>query len=126
MAHRLRVGDVVVVTAGKDKGRRGRVLKILEAKDRVIVEGVNKVTRHLRKNPQNPSEGGRTEKEASIHVSNVMPWSDKDGKGVRVRIGEEKGKKVRVSAASGAVLTAAPITAGGEEAEDKKNKDGDD
>ena len=47
--------------------------------------------------------------EAPIHVSNVMPWSDKDGKGVRVRMGEEKGKKVRVSAASGAVLAAAPI-----------------
>lgn len=105
MATRIKVGDQVVVTAGKDKGKRGRVMRILKDEDRVLVEGVNTIVRHRRRNPQNPNEGGRSESEGPIHVSNVMPWSDKDGKGVRVRMGEEKGKKIRLST-SGAKIVA--------------------
>ncbi len=105
MAARIRKDDTVVVTAGKDKGKRGRVLAIFEDQDRVLVEGVNKVVRHLRKNPQNPSEGGRQEKEAPIHISNVMPWSDKEQKGVRVRFQGEGKNKVRVSTGTGDVIS---------------------
>ena len=72
MAARIRKDDIVVITAGKDKGKRGRVVSISADADRVVVEGVNMITRHLPKNPQNPSEGGRKEMEASIHISNVM------------------------------------------------------
>ncbi len=104
---RIKVGDEVVVTAGKDKGKRGRVLELFAAKDRVIVEGVNVITRHLKRNPRNPSEGGRQERAAAIHISNVMPWSDKDGKGVRVRSEGEGRAKHRVAVGSGSVLTAA-------------------
>lgn len=107
MAQRIKTGDIVVVIAGKDKGKRGRVVSMSRDADRVVVEGVNKVIKHLKRNPQNPSAGGRVEREAALHISNVMPWSDKDGKGVRVRSGVEKGKKVRISAKSGAVLHAA-------------------
>lgn len=101
MAARIKKDDIVVVTAGKDKGKRGRVLSIAADADFVLVEGVNMVTRHLRKNPQNPSEGGRKEQEAPIHISNVMPWSEKEQKGVRVRFQGEGKSKVRVSASSG-------------------------
>lgn len=111
MAQRIRKDDMVVVTAGKDKGKRGRVLSISKYGDRVIVEGVNKVTRHLRKNPQNPSEGGRKEQEASIHISNVMPWSDKEQKGVRVRSQGEGKNKVRVSTKTGDVIASASAPA---------------
>lgn len=104
---RIKVGDEVVISAGKDKGKRGRVLQILKAKDRVVVEGVNTITRHLKRNPRNPSEGGRQERSAPIHLSNVMPWSDKDGKGVRVRSEGEGRAKHRISSKSGATLTAA-------------------
>ena len=75
MAARIKKDDIVVVTAGKDKGKRGRVLSISADADFVLVEGVNMVTRHLRKNPQNPSEGGRKEQEASI--LSAMPTEEK-------------------------------------------------
>ena len=75
---RLRVGDLVEVTAGKDKGKRGKVVKLLKDTDRVIVEGVNKVVRHTRPNQLN-TEGGRIEKEASVHASNVMPIDATNG-----------------------------------------------
>lgn len=108
MAARIKKDDIVVVTAGKDKGKRARVVTIFDSSDRVIVEGVNMVTRHLRKDPQNPSEGGRKEMEAPIHISNVMPWSEKEGKGVRVRFQGEGKSKARVSTKTGDALEAAP------------------
>lgn len=105
MARRIKKDDEVVVIAGKDKGKRGRVLAVQYEKDRAVVEGVNMKTRHLRRNPQNPAEGGRVENEASIHLSNLMPWSDSDNKGVRVGFEDNKeGKKHRVSRASGAPI----------------------
>ena len=125
MAQRIKVGDTVVITAGKDKGKRGRVQRILKSKDRCIVEGINKVTRHKRRDPQNPSAGGRVEEEAPLHISNVMPWSDNDGKGVRVKMGEENGTKVRISVASGEVLAAAPVAVADDDAKSKKKKDAD-
>ena len=125
MAHRIRTDDQVVVIAGKDKGKRGRVLRLTKDRERAVVEGVNIVVRHRKANPQEPAKGGRTEMEAPVHVSNLMPWSDKDGKGVRVRFDMDGDTKVRVSAASGEkiVAGAAPVEkaskADKDESEDK-------
>jgi large subunit ribosomal protein L24 len=105
---KIRTNDEVVVITGRDRGKRGRVLSVLPAKNRVIVEGVNVVTRHLRRNPQNPQVGGRVQRPAAIHVSNVQLWSAADGKGVRVRMKGEGREKVRVSSKTGE-----PVKAGG-------------
>jgi large subunit ribosomal protein L24 len=100
---RLRVGDLVQVMAGKDKGKRGKVAKLLKADDRVVVEGLNMVVRHTRPNQLN-TEGGRIEKEAPLHVSNVMPIDADSDKPTRVKIlVQDDGKKKRV-AVSGAEL----------------------
>ncbi len=123
MAARIKKDDIVIVIAGKDKGRQGRVLQVMPEADRVVVQGVNIQVRHLKQNPQDPSQGGRKEREAPIHISNVMPWSDKDGKGVRVRAGEAKGKKVRVSAASGARIVAHAPAADAKPAKKKSGKE---
>ena len=76
----IRRNDTVIVTTGKDSGKRGRVLKVLPLKNRVIVEGVNMIKRHTRPNPQRNIKGGIAEREAPVHVSNVMlvdPENDK-------------------------------------------------
>jgi large subunit ribosomal protein L24 len=99
---RLRKDDQVVVIAGKDKGARGKVLKVLVERDRVIVEGVNRVKRHSKPTPK--SQGGIIEKEMSIHVSNVMLLDGKTDKPTRIRSEIKDGKKVRVSVKSGAVV----------------------
>ncbi len=100
---RLRVGDLVQVMAGKDKGKRGKIAKLIKADDRVVVEGLNMVVRHTRPNQLN-TEGGRIEKEAPLHVSNVMPIDADSDKPTRVKIHvDEEGKKKRV-AKSGAEL----------------------
>lgn len=101
---RLKQDDLVVVIAGRDKGAKGRVLKVLDERDRVIVEGVNVVKRHMRPTQENPS-GGIIEKELPIHVSNVMLFDSKSEKRTRVRVAvDADGKKVRVAASSGATL----------------------
>ena len=69
---KIRKNDMVVITTGKDSGKRGRVLRVLPVKNRLIVEGVNLIKRHTRPNPQKNIKGGIVEREASIHVSNVM------------------------------------------------------
>jgi len=103
MPARVKKGDLVVVIAGGSKGEQGRVLKVLE-NDRLIVEGVNRVKRHQRPTPKN-QQGGRIEKEAPIHCSNVMPLDTKSNKPTRVRGGKDKdGAKVRVAVKSGAVM----------------------
>lgn len=109
MAARIRKDDVVMVVAGEHKGARGKVLRIIKDKDRVVIEGVNIVYRHVRKNQRAP-QGGRVQKEAPIHLSNVMPIDPKTGKPTRVRfptVKNESGKivsKQRVSTA-GTVLS---------------------
>jgi len=91
---KIRKGDEVVVIAGRDKGRRGTVTKVLG--DRLIVEGVNLVKRHTKPNPQRNVQGGIIEKEASIDRSNVMLWNPITKKGDRVGIRTlADGKKVR-------------------------------
>lgn len=96
--------DQVVVIAGKDKGARGRVLRVIREMDRVIVEGVNRVKRHTKPTPKNPS-GGIIEKEAPIHISNVMLLDTKTDKPTRIKSGTDKdGKKIRIAVKSGAVI----------------------
>ena len=91
---RIKKGDEVIVTAGKDKGRRGSVMSILG--DRVMVENVNVVKKHAKPNPMAGVEGGIIEKEMSIHISNVMLFNPATNKGDRVGIKTlEGGKKVR-------------------------------
>lgn len=100
---RLKVGDLVQVISGKEQGKQGRITKILADEDRVIVEGLNTVTRHQRPTPRN-QEGGKITKEAPIHASNVMPVDPATGKPTRVkiRVGED-GKKTRVGKSGSAI-----------------------
>jgi large subunit ribosomal protein L24 len=83
--HKIRKGDEVVVIAGRDKGRRGAVLKLLDEK-RVLVENVNMVKRHLRPNPQRNVQGGIVEKEAPLHISNIALWNPAAKKADRIGI----------------------------------------
>lgn len=94
--NRIRKGDDVIVIAGRDKGRRGTVLRIVDA-DHLVAEGINVVKKHQRPNPQKGLQGGIIEKEMPIHISNVMLFNPVSGKGDRVgfRILED-GRKVRV------------------------------
>lgn len=92
---KIRKGDEVVVIAGKDKGRRGNVIRVLDDEDRVLVENINMAKKHVRPNPNTGVQGGIVEKEMPVHISNVMLWNSKAKKGDRVGIREEKGKTVR-------------------------------
>ena len=104
MGMRLKQDDRVVVISGRDKGRQGRVLKVLRDVDRVIVEGINVVRRHTRPTPQNP-EGGIIEKEMPIHASNVMLWDEEASAGTRIRFEtDEEGAKSRISVKTGKAL----------------------
>jgi large subunit ribosomal protein L24 len=82
---KIRKGDEVVVIAGKDKGRRGAVIRVLD-NDRVVVENVNMVKKHQKPIPQKQQQGGIIEKEAALHVSNVALWNPAARKGDRVGI----------------------------------------
>ncbi|HYD88324.1 MAG TPA: 50S ribosomal protein L24 [Vitreimonas sp.] len=101
MAARIKKDDTVIVIAGKDKGRSGRVLKVLPDEDRVVVEGVNLAKRHTAPNMANP-QGGVIAKEAPLHISNVALRDPKTGKPTRVGFKvNDKGRKVRVAKGSG-------------------------
>lgn len=91
----VKKGDNVIVIAGKDKGKMGKVLSAIPSADKVVVEGVGIVKRHTKPTQKLP-QGGIIEKEAAIHVSNVMPYCSACKKGVRVAKNVENGKKVRV------------------------------
>jgi large subunit ribosomal protein L24 len=103
---RIRTNDEVVVLAGRDRGKRGKVLRVVLKKDRVVVEGVNIITRHLKRKPQAPQSSGRVQRPAPIHVSNVALWSAADGRGVRTKMKGEGREKIRVSAKSGEAIRA--------------------
>jgi large subunit ribosomal protein L24 len=102
---KIRKGDTVEVISGKDAGKRGRVLVVDPGRQRVVIEGVHMIKRHTRPNPQRRIQGGIVEREAPIHVSNVMVISPDSGKPTRVgyKILED-GRKVRVSKTDGAIL----------------------
>ena len=100
---KIRKGDKIVVRIGKDKGKQGTVLKVLRG-DRVLVENINVVKRHTRPNPGRNITGGILQKEAPIHVSNVMLFNGAAGKGERTGVKTlEDGRKVRVFKRSGEV-----------------------
>ena len=95
----IKKGDVVFVNAGNDKGKTGKVLEVLRDKDRVIVEGINMVSKHTKPNSQNP-QGGIVKQEAGIHISNVQ-LMDSSAKPVKVGYKTVDGKKVRYAKKSG-------------------------
>ncbi|MGM9804757.1 MAG: 50S ribosomal protein L24 [Muribaculaceae bacterium] len=97
----IKKGDTVYVNAGEDKGKTGRVLKVLISKNRAVVEGINMVTKATKPNAKNP-QGGLVKMEAPIHVSNLQLLDPKTGKPTRVgyKVNED-GKKVRISKKSG-------------------------
>ena len=101
---KLRKGDEVVVVSGEDRGKQGKVLKVFRDKDRVVVEGINFIRRHTRPSPSNP-QGGIVEREAGVHVSNVMLVDPRSGRPTRVgaRIHED-GTRDRVARKSGEIL----------------------
>ncbi|OBH44740.1 50S ribosomal protein L24 [Mycobacterium mantenii] len=101
---KVRKGDTVLVIAGKDKGAKGKVLQAYPERDRVLVEGVNRIKKHtaISTNQRGAQSGGIVTQEAPIHVSNVMVVGS-DGKPARVgyRLDEETGKRVRISKRNG-------------------------
>lgn len=99
----IKSGDTVVVISGKDKGKKGKVLTVLPKQERVLVEGVNIITKHQKPNAEHP-QGGLIKEEAPIHGSNVMLFDAKAGQGVRVSTKVENGKKVRVSKKTGEII----------------------
>jgi large subunit ribosomal protein L24 len=99
---RIKKGDVVQVIAGKDKGVKGEILRVLREERRVVVKGVNICTRHRKPSMNNP--GGLLKEEKSIHASNVMLVDSGDDKPVRVGMKMIDGKKVRVSKRTGSII----------------------
>ncbi len=95
MASKIRRDDEVVILAGKDKGKTGKVTKVLVESGKVFVEGVNLIKKHTKPVPQLQQPGGIIEKEASLQVSNVAILNPKSGKADRVGFRIEDGKKVR-------------------------------
>lgn len=96
-------GDTVAIIAGKDKGKKGTVLRVLRNENRLIVSGINMVTKHVKKTAE--TEGRKVRFEHSIHVSNVAAIDPKSGKATRIGYGkDEKGHKVRIARMSGMPL----------------------
>jgi large subunit ribosomal protein L24 len=105
MAMSIRKNDQVIVRAGKDRGKKGRVLSVVPGKNRVVVEGVNLIKRHTRPNPQKNIKGGIVEREASIHASNVMLLDPETSEPTRVgKKVLQDGSRVRIGRKSGAVV----------------------
>jgi large subunit ribosomal protein L24 len=102
-AQKIKKGDQVVVLSGKDKGRKGEVVKAMPKEGKVIVSGVNVHARHRKPSQTNP-QGGIERKEAPLHVSNVAIADPKTGTPTRVRFEERDGKKVRVAVKSGELI----------------------
>ncbi|MGY1425527.1 50S ribosomal protein L24 [Lysobacter sp. A289] len=103
--NRIKKGDQVIVTAGKDKGKKGDVVRV--AGDKVLVSNINIIKRHTKPNPQAGQPGGVIEREAPIHISNVMLFNQASGKGERIGIKVlEDGRKLRVFRSSGEAVDA--------------------
>ena len=98
----IKKGDQVIVTEGDSKGKKGRVLEVFPKKYRAIVEGVNIVKKHQK--PTNDKQGGIIEKEAPIHISNIMHVDPKSGEATRIGRKLENGKLVRYSIKSGEII----------------------
>ena len=102
-AAKIKKGDRVVILSGKDKGKHGEVTKSLPKEDKVVVAGVNVITRHKKPSQTNP-QGGLERSEAPLHVSKVALEDPKSGRATRVRFEVRDGKKVRVAARSGELI----------------------
>ena len=103
--NRIRKGDQVIVIAGADKGKKGEVVRV--AGDKVVVQNINLIKRHTKPNPQAGVAGGIVEREAPIHISNVMLFNQASGKGERIGFKVlEDGRKVRVFRSSGEAIDA--------------------
>ncbi len=100
---KIKKGDEVIVTTGKDKGKKGQVLEVMPSESRVKVQGVNMVKRHRR--PTQTAPGGIDNIEASMHISNVAHIDPDSGKATRVSYSIENGNKLRVAKASGKVIS---------------------
>jgi large subunit ribosomal protein L24 len=105
MAARIKRGDEVIVISGKDRGKRGTVLRVEPRRDRLYVEGMNIIKRHQRPRQvpgaqRDEQVGGVIEKEGPIHISNVMLADPQDGKPTRIRIETEDGQRYRIAARS--------------------------
>jgi large subunit ribosomal protein L24 len=90
-----------MVIAGADKGKTGRVLRVLVDRNRVVVEGINRVWKHVRPSQRNP-QGGRIQKDAPVHMSNVMPIDPETNRPTRVKSAVKDGRRIRVGVRSGA------------------------
>ena len=101
----------MVVIAGADKGKTGKVLRVIADKNRVVVEGINRVWKHVRPSQRTP-QGGRIQKDAAIHISNVQPLDPTTGKGTRVRFEVRDGEKHRIAVASGTDLGRVGVASG--------------
>jgi large subunit ribosomal protein L24 len=100
MAAKVKKGDQVIVIAGKDKGKRGEVLRVIPSENRVVVQGINMVTKHTK--PSMTSQGGLVKQEAAMHVSNVSHIDPKSQEATRVSFKVlEDGTKVRIARKSG-------------------------
>ena len=104
---KIKKGDQVVVLTGKDKGKRGTVLRMVTESDRAVVEGVNRVKKHTKPNPMKGTTGGIVEKEMSIHLSNIAIFNPATSKPDRVgfKVLDDK-RKVRVFRSNGEVVDA--------------------
>jgi large subunit ribosomal protein L24 len=102
-ALKIKKGDKVVILAGKDKGKHGEVVRSIPKEGKVVVSGINMITRHVKPTQAAP-QGGKQQSEAPLHVSNVALEDPKTGKPTRVRFETKDGKKVRVAVKSGQVL----------------------
>jgi large subunit ribosomal protein L24 len=100
---KIKKGDTVVVRAGKSKGQTGRVLRILKDSDRVLIEGVNKVTRQIK--PSAQQQGGTIKKEAGVHISNVALYNSEEKRAFKVGYKKnDEGKKVRFDRTTGTII----------------------
>ena len=100
---KIKRNDNVIVIAGKSKGKTGRVLRVIVDKQRVLVEGVSMIKKHVKPNPQRNIAGGILEQEAPIHISNVM-LVDSEGKKTRVGYSVEGDKKTRIARSNGVAI----------------------
>jgi len=107
---KIKRNDQVVVIAGKSKGKTGRVLRVIVAKQRVLVEGVGMIKKHVKPNPQTGKQGGILEQEAPIHISNVM-LVDSEGKRTRVGYQIDGETKTRIARTNGGVIAEKKLAA---------------
>lgn len=110
MPARIKSGDMVVVVSGNDRGKRGRVIRVLPGKGRAIVEGVNYIHKHIRKSQKYP-QGGRVRREAPVHLSNLMPIDSETNEPTRIGVQEVDGRRVRIARRSGAALASGSAAA---------------